>query len=85
MSTEQQPMSLERLKAEHPQAYQAAFDAGVKTERDRCVSLAEGWGKETPDDELLVECIRDGSDRLTAFQRLNESLTSQLQRVRERL
>ena len=64
---QEQSMDLATLKAQHPAVFQAAVDAGVKTERDRVVAHMT-MGEQSGDMKTAAAAIRDGSDMTQTLQ-----------------
>ncbi len=65
--TETRPMDLKKLKADHPEVYEAAVKDGVTAERDR-VTAHLMMGESSGDLNIALKAIKDGSAMTTTLQ-----------------
>ena len=83
MSGKEEIVSVDQLRAAHPEIYQAAFDAGVKSERERVCELAGRWRSDDKDTQLLCSCLAEGLDLTTSLTKRSHLLGRELRSARE--
>ena len=76
-------VSVQQLKAVHPEIYKEVFDAGVSAEHERVCELARSWASQDKDTQLLCSCLAEGLDLETSLTKRSRLLGKELAATRE--